>query len=349
MSDAFKIFVPTIISFIIGIIITPLVAHYLYKWQLWKKTSVRKTTDGREATISNKLHNDEIRKTPRMGGIIVWGSVLITTYLLYALSVIYPYNFGKLSFLSRSQTWLPLFTLISASLVGLIDDYFVTRDKGSFIGGGLSLSKRLIVVFFIALIGALWFYSKLGMTSVHIPFGDTVNLGILFIPFFILTMIAMYAGGIIDGVDGLAGGVFAMIFSALSIMAYFHNQIDLAAFSLVISGGLLVFLWFNIPPARFFLSETGTMGLTTTATVIAFLTGEVLLLPIIAFPLVITILSDIIQLTSKKFRNGKKVFLVAPLHNHFIVKGWSREKVTMRYWIFSFMCAVVGLVISLIS
>ena len=349
MSDAFKIFVPTIISFIIGMIITPFISHYLYKWQLWKKTSVTKTTDGRDATISNKLHNDESRKTPRMGGIIVWGSVLITTYLLYILHVMFPYNFGMLSFLSRSQTWLPLFTLIAASLVGLIDDYFVTRDKGTFIGGGLSLRKRLIVVFCIALIGGLWFYFKLGMTSIHIPFGASVNLGYLFIPFFILTMLAMYSGGIIDGVDGLAGGVFAIIYSALAIIAYSRGQLDLAAFSLVTTGSLLVFLWFNIPPARFFLSETGTMGLTTAATVIAFLTGDVLLLPIIAFPLVITILSDIIQLTSKRFRNGKKVFLVAPLHNHFIVKGWSREKVTMRYWIFSLMCAVAGIVLALVS
>ena len=349
MTDAFKIFVPTVISFIVGIIITPFVTNFLYKWQLWKKTSVAKTTDGRAATISSKLHNDEERKTPRMGGIIVWGTVLITTYLLYILSIFSPDQFGQVSFISRSQTWLPLFTLISASFVGLIDDYFVTRDKGTFIGGGLSLSKRLIVVFFIALIGSFWFYAKLGMTSIHIPFGGTVDLGLMFIPFFILTMLAMYSGGIIDGVDGLAGGVFAIIFSALSVIAYAHNQIDLAAFSLVVTGGLIVFLWFNIPPARFFLSETGTMGLTTCATVIAFLTGDVLLLPIIAFPLVITVLSAIIQLGSKKLRNGKKVLLVAPLHNHFIVKGWSREKVTMRYWIFALMCAVVGIVLSLIS
>ena len=135
MTDAFKIFIPTVVAFIVGIIITPFITHYLYKWELWKKTSVKKTTDGRDATISNKLHNDESRKTPRMGGVIVWGSVLITIYLFYCLAYFFPYNFQKLSFLSRSQTWLPLFTLISASLVGLIDDYFVTRDKGTFIGG----------------------------------------------------------------------------------------------------------------------------------------------------------------------------------------------------------------------
>ena len=349
MTNTLKIFAPTIVAFLVGILITPIVTKYLYKWQLWKKTSVEKTIDGRDATISNKLHGDEIRKTPRMGGIIVWASVLITTYILYGLAMFDPNHFGGVSFLSRGETWLPLFTLISASLVGLIDDLFVVRGKGKFIGGGLSLSKRLLVVLCVGLIGGLWFYSKLGITSVHIPFEGNIELGMFFIPFFIITMLAMYSGGIIDGVDGLAGGVFAIIFSALSIIAYAHNQIDLAAFSLVVTGGLVVFLWFNIPPARFFLSETGTMGLTTTATVIAFLTGDALMLPIIAFPLVITTLSVIIQLTSKKLRKGKKVFLVAPLHNHFIAKGWSREKVTMRYWLFAFMCAVVGIVLALVS
>lgn len=350
MNEAIKIFFPTMVAMFVGVLITPTITHYLYKWQLWKKTSVTKTTDGRDATISNKIHNDEIRKTPRMGGIIVWGSVLITIYLLYILSIFIPNNFFKnVTFLSRKETWVPLFTLISASLVGLVDDFFVTRNKGTFIGGGLSLKKRILIVLCIGLIGGLWFYFKLGMTSIHIPFDGVLDLGILFVPFFMIVMLAMYSGGIIDGVDGLAGGVFAILYAAFAVIAYADNQFNLAAFSIVIAGSLIVFLWFNIPPARFFLSETGTMGLTTTATVIAFLTRSVLILPILALPLVLTILSDIIQLTSKKFRNGKKVFLVAPLHNHFLAKGWSREKVTMRYWVFAFMCAVLGIVIALIS
>lgn len=350
ISDAVKIFVPTVLSFLVGLAITPTVSHYLYKWQLWKKTSVAKTIDGREATISSKLHGDEVRKTPRMGGVIVWGSVFITTLLLAVLSFAFPSpNASKLSFLSRSQTWLPLFTLVIASLGGLVDDALVVAGKGTFVGGGLSLSKRLLVVLFCAIIGAWWFYSKLGFMSVNVPFGGAVNLGLLFIPFFILTMLAVYSGGIIDGVDGLAGGVFIMMFSAYGVIAYSHNQIDLAAFSMVIAGALLVFLWYNVPPARFFLSETGTMGLTTTLTVIAFLTGEPLLLPLIALPLVLTTGSVIVQLVSKKLRNGKKVFLVAPIHNHYIAKGWPTYKVAMRYWIFSAVCAISGIIVALVS
>ena len=118
---------------------------------------------------------------------------------------------------------------------------------------------------------------------------------------------------------------------------------------MVIAGSLLVFLWFNIPPARFYLSETGTMGLTTTLTVVAFLTGQIFILPVIALPLVLTVLSVVIQLLSKKFRNGKKVFIVAPLHNHFIANGWPKYKVTMRYWVFSAVCAVSGIILALVS
>lgn len=350
INDAVKIFVPAVVAFIVGMGITPLITHYLYKWELWKKVSVQKTTDGRDATITNKLHGDEIRKTPRMGGVIVWGGVLLTTILISSVAFFMPGEAStKLSYLSRNQTWLPLFTLLVASLVGLIDDAFVVKGKGTFVGGGLSLRKRLLVVFGLALVGGLWFYFKLGVTGIHIPFDGTLALGWLFIPFFILVMLAVYSGGIIDGVDGLAGGVFIMMFSAYAVIAYAQNQIDLAAFSMVIVGSLLVFLWFNIPPARFFLSETGTMGLTTTLTVIAFLTGQIFILPIIALPLLLTTLSVIIQLLSKKFRNGKKVFLVAPIHNHFIAKGWPAYKVTMRYWVFSTACAVTGIVIALIS
>ena len=349
-NEAVKIFIPAIVAFVVGMAITPFVSHYLYKWQLWKKSSVKKTTDGREATLSSKIHNDEERKTPRMGGIIVWASVLITTLLMALAARVLPLHYVvRLSFLSRSQTWLPLFTLITGSLVGLVDDALVVAGKGTFVGGGLSLSKRLAVVFLLAVIGALWFYFKLGTTGIHIPFDGTLNLGFLFIPFFILTMLAVYSGGIIDGVDGLAGGVFIIIYSAYAVIAYSQGQVDLAAFLMVVAGSLLVFLWFNIPPARFFLSETGTMGLTTTLTVVAFLTGQVLILPIIALPLLVTTASAIIQIASKKLRHGKKVFLVAPLHNHFIAKGWPKPKVTMRYWIFAALCGVIGIVIALIS
>ena len=150
------------------------------------------------------------------------------------------------------------------AVIGLIDDYFEVKGKKDHLAGGLSLKKRLLVVFVVSLIGAWWFYSKLEMTSVAIPLVGDLDIGLLFIPFFIIVMLGIYSGGVIDGIDGLAGGVFSSAFSAYGVIAFVQNQVDLATFSFVIVGGLLAFLWFNIPPARFYMSETGSMALTMT-------------------------------------------------------------------------------------
>lgn len=348
--DVVKILLPTIVAFFVGIIATPILTGFLYRHKMWKKTSVKRTIDGREATVTSKLHNDEERKLPRMGGIVVWGSVFITALLFFVLALIFPESiFEKLSFFSREQTWLPLIALIAGGLFGLIDDYLVCREAGTYAGGGLSLKVRLGFVSTLALLGGWWFYSKLGMNSIHIPFGGDLYLGLFFIPLFIIVMIGIYSGGIIDGIDGLSGGVFASIFSAYAVIAFAQGQINLAAFSSVVVGGLLAFLWFNIPPARFMNAETGTMALTTSLTVVAFLTKAVLVLPIIAFLLIATSASSLIQIISKKYRGGKKVFLVAPLHNHFQALGWPAYKVVMRYWVLSVMFAVAGTILALIG
>jgi phospho-N-acetylmuramoyl-pentapeptide-transferase len=351
ISDAVKIFTPAVMSFIIGMAITPLITHYMYEWKLWKKSSVPKTTDGKIATITQEIHRDESRRVPRMGGIIIIASTFLTVGIIALCSYFFPGTaFQKFNFLSRSQTWLPAFTLFLGGFFGFLDDWHVVHDTGSSKnGGGMSIFHRLIFVVLLALLGATWFYLKLGVSSIHIPFAGEFNMGIIYIPFFVFTMLAMYSGGIIDGIDGLAGGVFVIMYVAYGAIAYSHHLVDIATFSMTIAGSLLVFLWFNIPPARFFLSETGTMALTTTLAMIAFLTGEIVVLVIVAFPLLITAMSSIIQLLSKRFRNGKKVFLVAPLHNHFIKMGWPPYKVTMRYWVFSALCAVLGIVVSLVS
>ena len=357
--DIVKVFLPSVLAFIVGILFTPFLTNILYRKQMWKKQSVQKTIDGREATISASLHRDEEKKTPRMGGIVVWFSVFCTAILFWVLARVFGLDsFVKLDFLSRNQTWIPLFTLVFGGFVGWIDDYLGTQGgagKGSYVGGGLSLKKRLLVVGGLALLCALWFYFKLGVTSVGIPFYGDLYIGLFFIPLFILVVMGIYSGSVIDGIDGLSGGILASCFAAYTGIAFYQNQINLAALCAVIVGGILAFLWFNIPPARFYMSETGMMGLTITLGVVAFMTDSlglghgVIVLPIIAFPLVVTTLSNIIQLTSKKFRDGKKVFLVAPIHNHFQALGWPATKVVMRFWIIGLVTAILGMVIGLVG
>jgi len=346
-----KIFIPWVISFLAGLAFSPILTHFLYKHKMWKKKSGNAVGLGGGGTpIFNKLHKERDTNTPRLGGVVIWVSVLFTIFIFWFIAWLFPTEFSqKMDFMSRGQTWLPLFTLIAGALVGLFDDFLVVSGRGKYIAGGLPLKTRILTVLWIAFIGAVWFYFKLDVASVIVPFLGEWYLGILFIPFFMLVMLSLFASGVIDGIDGLSGGVMATIFSAYTGIAFFQNQIDLAAFCAVIVGGILAFLWFNIPPARFYMSETGILALTVTLTVIAFLTGQVLVLPIIAFPLFATVISNIIQVASKKLRKGRKIFLVAPLHHHFEALGWPSYKVTMRYWVISIIFAIMGMVIALIG
>jgi len=348
--DVIKIMIASVLAFIVGILATPFFSDWLYKNEFWKKASVPKTLDGKEATLTQAIHQDHVRRVPRLGGLLVWGSVTFVAVLLAVVSFFADTEFFRqITFLSRNQTWLPLATLIVGGLVGAVDDYMVCRDAGTHVGGGLSLKTRLLHVTLVALFAGWWFYVKLGITAVAIPFTAPIVLGPLIVALFVIVMLGLYSGGIIDGVDGLAGGLYAIMYGAFGAIAFYHNQYDLAALSMAVAGALLAFLWFNIPPARFYLSETGTMGLSMTLVVISFLTDSVVVLPIIALPLVVTSASAIIQLLSKRFRNGKKVFLIAPLHNHFQALGWPATKVTMRYWVIGAMCAILGVIIALLG
>jgi len=349
VTDILKVFIPTAVAFFIGIALTPLLTHYLYKHKMWKKKARTDATGGGGTPIFHSLHKDREVSVPRMGGIIIWASAVLTIFIFWLLVQIFPSEATeKLNFLSRNQTWLPLFTLIIASLVGLIDDLLTVGGKGGAAGGGLRLRTRIGIVLLIGLVGGWWFFAKLGVTALLVPFLGEITFGIFIIPFFMLVMLALFSGGVTDGIDGLAGGVLAMIFFAYASIAFFQNQIDLAVFSSVIVGGTLAFLWFNIPPARFYMSETGVLGLTTTLTVIAFLTNAVFVLPVIALLLFAAPASDIIQLISKKFRGGKKIFLVAPVHHHFEAIGWPAYKVTMRYWVIGAILAIIGTALALI-
>lgn len=334
-------------AFFLGIALTPILTHFLYKYKMWRKDARTQAPDGSPTPIFNKLHKERETKAPRMGGILIWATTLITALLFFILNLLNNNDFSKLNFLSRSQTWVPLGVLIAGALVGLLDDFMTVLGKGTYKGGGLALTRRLFLIGIIAAFAAYWFYFKLGINFIFIPGLGEFTLGILFIPFFMTVMLAVFSGGVIDGIDGLSGGVFASIFGAYSWIAFFQNQINIAAFCAVITGSILAFLWFNIPPARFYMSETGTMALTCALTVVAFLTNAVAVLPIIAFPLVLSSASTQIQLFSKRFFH-KKVFLVAPIHHHFEALGWPPEKVTMRFWVLGAVFAMLGTVLQLI-
>ena len=351
MINVLKVVVPSVLTFFLGVLITPFFTNFFYKYKMWKKSPRTEAGDITNAHFA-EVHNTSAEiSTPRIGGMIIWVSVLLTVFVIYFLSVIFPTDLmHKLNFFSRGQTLIPLATLILASLIGLGDDLLQIFGRGKYAKDPLIYRKiKIVCISIIGLLISLWFYFKLESTSIHIPFGGDVILGLWFIPVFIIVMLAVFSSSVIDGMDGLSGGVLASIFTAYSVIAFVHNQIDISALCAVLAGGILAFLWFNIPPARFYMGETGMVGLTVTLSVIAFMTNSVLILPIIALPLVATSLSVILQINAYKYFNKKRIFRVAPLHHHFEALGWSREKVVMRYWIISLVFAVFGVIISLVS
>ncbi len=347
--NVLKVFGLAAVSFFVALFSTPLLTHYLYKYRMWRKKVRTAAPDGAGTPIFSSLHAEREVSVPRMGGLLIWLTALLVIYLFWVLAKVAESPLlDKINFLSRNQTWLPLFTLASASLLGFLDDLLQVFGRGGYVAGGLKFRQRLAVVFLIALIGAYWFFFRLEQNSIYIPGLGDVFIGAWFIPLFIVTMLATFSTGVTDGLDGLAAGVYGTIFAAYGGIAFFRGQIDLAAFSAVLLGSLLAFLWYNIPPARFYMGETGILGLTTTLTVIAFLTNSVIVLPIIAFVPAVEAASVIIQLLSKRFR-GKKVFLVAPIHHHFEAKGWPSYKVTMRFWVISVVFAIIGMVVALVG
>lgn len=353
--DLIKISIPAVLAFLVGIAITPTLSGFFYRHRLWKQISRKDTSTNPEMSLGfQKIHNEgEEIKTPRVGGIVIWGAVMITMALIFFVFMLVPSPLTeKLEFVSRNQTLLPLVALFTGAFVGLFEDFLEIRPrKNSGINGnghGLSGKNIVLIVTLIGFLYGLWYHAKLGANSIHVPILNTdLYLGIFFVPFFILVMLGTFSSRVIDGVDGLSGGVLATAFASYTVIALTQNQIDLAAFSATVMGGILAFLWFNVPPARFYMGETGMLALTLALTTVAFLSDQVLLLPVIGLPLVVTSLSSFIQMTSKKYF-GRKIFRVAPLHHHFESLGWSRPKITMRYWIISLVCAAAGIVISLV-
>lgn len=334
----------SVLSFVVAILSAPLLTHFLYKYKLGKKIR-----NSGKTPIFSELHAHKAG-TPTMGGILIWGTVLALILFFYFLSNILPSNTWQFfNFLSRSETLLPLGALIATALIGLVDDWLDVTGKGVFGGGGLKLRHRLIIYTLIAIFGTLWFYFKLDWTVIHLPFFGNFEIGAWYIPIFIFIIVATaFSVNETDGLDGLAGGTLLISFAAYGVIAFVMGRYDLATFCAVIIGALLAFIWFNIPPARFYMGDTGAMSLGMTLGIIAMLTNNALLLIFIGFIFLIESLSVIIQILSKKIRH-KKVFLSAPIHHHFQAIGWPESKVVMRFWVIAGIAAAMGLIIFLLD
>ncbi len=330
-STLIRILLIGFISFLFSMIITPIYTSIAYKNEWWKRMRTDAWSGGK-ATVYAKLHAAKHkRNVPTMAGLIFVISTAVVTLL---------FN------LDRAETWLPLAALIGAGTIGLIDDWLNIRGKNTAVAG-LRSKIKIILNISVALIGGIWFYYKLGINQISVPFFDSPwTLGIAIIPLFVLVVVATSnAVNISDGLDGLAGGLLSSSFGAYAVIAGMQEQYLLAGFCLTLLGALLSYTWFNIHPARFFMGDVGSAALGTALGVIAMQTDTIFILPIIGLVYVAETGSVIINRTSRKLRGGKKVFLSSPIHHHFEAIGWPETKVTMRFWVIGQVAAVVGLAV----
>lgn len=321
------------LGFTVSMLLTPVYTKLAYRYKWWKQVRDTATT-GEKAPIFHKLHAAKHRRNiPTMGGLVIIVAILIVTLI---------FN------LSRSQTYLPLAILVSAGLVGLLDDWINIRGNGAGVAG-LRSRLKFALIFGVALFGALYFYFKLGYNLIHIPAVGDFSIGWLYVPLFVLVVVATAnAVNITDGLDGLSGGLLASSYAAFGAIAFFQENYGIAAFCATIVGVMLTYTWFNIYPARFFMGDSGAFALGTTLGAIAVLTNAVLVLPIIGLVFVLEAGSSSIQILSKKIFK-RKIFLSAPVHHHFEAKGWPETKVTMRFWVIGQISAVIGLIIGLLG
>lgn len=322
------------LSFLISMLVTPIYTTLAYNKQWWKKPRQNATT-GEKAKIFTALHAEKHKRNiPTMAGIILVFAVAVATLL---------FN------LKREETYLPLAAFVGAGFVGLLDDIINIRGAGKGVAG-LSAKLKLFFITIVATIGGLFFYAKLDVHSVHIPFDGQLPLGWLVVPLFVFVVVATAnAVNITDGLDGLAGGLCVSAFAVYALIAFIEGKYLISGFCMTVVGGLLSYTWFNIFPARFFMGDVGSFALGTALGVVAMLTDTVLLLPIIGAVFVAEAGSSVLQIASKRLRGGKKIFKVAPIHHHFEASGWPEAKVTMRFWIFGQVTGVIGLILFLLG
>lgn len=319
-------------SLVVSVIITPLYTYFAYRYRFWKRQRVT-STSGEALTVFTKLHEKKFeRNIPTMAGIII---VLAVTFITVSAN------------LDRQQTWLPLAALLGGALVGAIDDIINIRGRALGVAG-LRSGLKFVMITAVAVLGAWFFYYKLGFHSIHVPFvAGQWDIGWLIMPLFVLAVVSAGNGvNISDGLDGLAGGLCASAFTFYAAIALLQGNEGIAGFCFTILGALLSYLWFNVYPARFFMGDIGSFALGTALGVVAMLTNSILLLPVIGAMFVIEVGSSALQLISKRLLH-RRVFLSAPIHHHLEAIGWPETKVTMRFWLVANVTGFVGFLMAL--
>ena len=269
---------------------------------------------------------------------------MIIVPVLVITGVLNVANLMGLNLIGRSIL-VPLGVMVAYGTLGAIDVLAGVRRMPT---GMLARHKILWQTLFAA-ITALALHFVLGLRSVAIPgIPETIDIGLWYIPIAMFIIVGTSnAVNLADGLDALAGSLAAVAFAAYGVIAFLQGQIWLVAFDFTVVGAIFAFLWYNAYPAQLFMGDTGSLALGATLAVVALMTGQWLLLPIVGFMLVAEALSVILQVGYFKLTGGKRIFKMAPLHLHFELHGWSETQVTQRFWLIGILTAMLGIALAL--
>lgn len=277
--------------------------------------------------------------TPTMGGLIVIGAVTLVTILLNAVSIL------GLNLIGTSIL-LPLAVMLAFGLLGAIDDWEGIRGPRK--GLGMRARTKFLIQIILSVVIAYVLKEVLKVPQMYWPgLNKVIELGVWYIPLATFIIVAMSNSvNLTDGLDGLAGLISATAFAAYGGIALMKGDVFLARFCFTIVGALFGFLWFNVHPAQMFMGDTGSLSLGAVLGVVALMTGQWLLLPLVAIIPVSNAASDILQVFYFKLTKGKRLFKMAPLHHHFELSGWSETQVVQRFWLITLLAAIFAMAIA---
>ena len=326
-NEAFYGLILALSAFFLATFLTPVYTYFAYKYKFWKKQK-KETTTGEKLEVVAKLHEKKIaRHFPTMAGVIGVVTVFAVTWICN---------------LNREQTWLPLVGFLGGSLVGFIDDLINVFGSGKG-AAGLRAPVKFAMITVIGAVLGWWFAVKLGWTAIEVPFVGDWHVGVMgmIVVFTFAVVATSNAVNISDGLDGLAGGLALLAYGAYAVIALFQGQWMLTGFCLTVVGWLLSYIWFNVPPARFMMGDTGSFALGAGLGVVAMMTNAFFLLPIIGVMFVVEAGSSLLQIFAKKVFH-KKIFVSAPIHHHLEANGWGEAKIVMRFWVIAGVFAIIG-------
>ncbi len=307
---------------------------------------------GKRIRIDGPRHHQTKMGTPTMGGLLIVVPVLLITaalnlYTLITGSPLAAEDGTGLSIL------VPLGVMIVYAVIGALDD--IAGVRGMRRGEGFRARQKIVWELGLTFLIALVLQFGLGLRSVAIPgIAEKIDIGPFYIPIAMIIITGFSnAVNFTDGLDGLAGIIVASAFTAYAVIAFLQGQAYLARFCFIMVGACFAFLWYNAHPAQMIMGDTGSLALGATLGTVALMTGQWLLLPIVALVPMAELLSVVIQVlyfryTKRRFGQGRRVFKMAPLHHHFELLGWSETQVVQRFWLVQLMAAMAGVALALV-